>query len=164
MAITEYWPEITAAIAGTWLLLSIFVFWRRAATNLTPVHAATVNPKAEPDFLTVDKKARKAALQRGAEADARIAARNHVDNTPAVQPAIQRSWSWLGTVAVGLSVLTLAAVVVAIVYPEGSIADYIATGGLDSLKESPICIALSVLVLLTRIAVPFINRRTAPAA
>ncbi|HHL42137.1 MAG TPA: hypothetical protein ENJ42_00835 [Hellea balneolensis] len=67
----DAWPlienmlRLTLIVTGVWLALNIFIFLRRRASNLTPVHAARKNKKAEPDFLSVDKKARKSALKRG---------------------------------------------------------------------------------------------------
>lgn len=67
----EAWPlidllfNLTMASAGIWLGITVFVLWRRASSNLTPVNAAEKNRKAQPDFLKVDKKARAEALERG---------------------------------------------------------------------------------------------------
>lgn len=67
----EAWPlidllfNLTMATVGTWLALTVFVWWRRSASNLTPVNAADKNKKAQPDFLKVDKAARAEALERG---------------------------------------------------------------------------------------------------
>jgi hypothetical protein len=43
----------------------LFVYWRRRAANLTPVTAPRRNKDAQPEFLNVDHKARKAAIERG---------------------------------------------------------------------------------------------------
>src|SRR5687768_3481576 len=67
----EAWPlvdrliPITVAVAAIWLALSIFVYWRRRAANLTPVTAPRRNKDAQPDFLNVDHKARREAIERG---------------------------------------------------------------------------------------------------
>lgn len=67
----EAWPlidllfNLTIATVGIWLALTVFVWWRRSASNLTPVNAADKNKKAQPDFLKVDKAARAEALERG---------------------------------------------------------------------------------------------------
>ena len=67
----EAWPlvdrliPITVAVAAIWLALSIFVYWRRRAANLTPVTAPRPNKDAQPDFLNVDHKARREAIERG---------------------------------------------------------------------------------------------------
>lgn len=67
----EAWPiieilfNVTMAIAGIWLALTVFVIWRRHASNLTPVNSTSKNNKAQPDFLKVDQKAREEAIKRG---------------------------------------------------------------------------------------------------
>lgn len=67
----EAWPiieilfNVTMALAGVWLAITVFVIWRRHASNLTPVHAAERNKRAHPDFLKVDQKARQEAIKRG---------------------------------------------------------------------------------------------------
>lgn len=67
----EAWPMIglalnTAAIlAVVWVLISLFVHFRRRSSNLTPVEAARRKKSAQPDFLSVDHAKRAAALERG---------------------------------------------------------------------------------------------------
>jgi hypothetical protein len=67
----DAWPlidrlfQITIAVAAVWLALSLFVYWRRRAANLTPVTAARKSKDAQPDFLNVDHEARRAAIERG---------------------------------------------------------------------------------------------------
>ena len=57
--------QITVAVAALWLALSLFVYWRRRAANLTPVTAPRMSKDAQPEFLKVDHKAREAAIERG---------------------------------------------------------------------------------------------------
>jgi len=63
------WLELllwaTVAIALVWLSLTLFVYMRRKASNLTPVNAPSAKKSAAPDFLKVDQKARDAQIQRG---------------------------------------------------------------------------------------------------
>ncbi len=67
----EAWPlitvlfNVTCVVTGLWLAWTIFVMWRRSASNLTTSGGASPNRAANPDFLSVDEKARKAALKRG---------------------------------------------------------------------------------------------------
>lgn len=67
----DAWPmidrmfDITIIAAAIWLALTIFVYWKRRAANLTPVTAARRSKKAQPEFLKVDHKARRAAIERG---------------------------------------------------------------------------------------------------
>jgi len=74
----EAWPlidllfNLTMASIGIWLAITVFIWWRRSASNLTPVNAAGKNNNAQPDFLNVDKKARTEALERGESFDKEI--------------------------------------------------------------------------------------------
>lgn len=74
----EAWPlidilfNLTMAATGIWLAITVFVWWRRSASNLTPVNAAEKNRKADPDFLKVDHKARAEAIERGEAFDKEI--------------------------------------------------------------------------------------------
>lgn len=74
----EAWPlidllfNLTMATVGIWLALTVFVWWRRSASNLTPVNAADKNKNAQPDFLKVNKAARAEALERGEAFDKEI--------------------------------------------------------------------------------------------
>ena len=67
----EAWPLVelllntTMVSVAIWIAVTIFVWWRRRASNLTPVNAAQANDNAAPDFLSVDKKARDQAEKRG---------------------------------------------------------------------------------------------------
>lgn len=67
----EAWPlidlmfNITMVMVAAWLAITVFVWWRRSASNLTPVNAASKNQAAQPDFLNVDHKARGEALAKG---------------------------------------------------------------------------------------------------
>lgn len=66
----EAWPMIGLALnaaaifAVIWVVISLFVYWRRRSSNLTPVEAARRRKSAQPDFLSVDHEKRAAALDR----------------------------------------------------------------------------------------------------
>lgn len=67
----DAWPlidlmfNITMVVVAVWLAITVFVWWRRSASNLTPVNAAGKNEAAQPDFLKVDHKARGEAQAKG---------------------------------------------------------------------------------------------------
>tara|TARA_R110002126_G_scaffold16625_3_gene66311 strand:- start:7360 stop:7923 length:564 start_codon:yes stop_codon:yes gene_type:complete len=94
---TATWLELllktTIVIASAWLLYSIFVLWRRSATNLTPVTAPGVSGAALPDFLAVDKVARKEALERGDAYEAMLKKREREASQRAEQIATQTTKS-----------------------------------------------------------------------
>lgn len=78
----EAWPLIqwlgtaTAVATAIWIALSVFIWWRRSASNLTPVMAAEVNRRASPDFLERDEAGRAEAIARGAAYDKSLDARD----------------------------------------------------------------------------------------
>lgn len=71
----EAWPlidilfNVTCVVTAVWLAWTVFVLWRRSASNLTTASSASPNRKAQPDFLSVDKKARAEAIKRGESFD-----------------------------------------------------------------------------------------------
>jgi len=71
----EAWPlidllfNITCVVTAIWLATTVFVLWRRNASNLTTSSAASPNRAATPDFLSVDEKARREAIKRGEKFD-----------------------------------------------------------------------------------------------
>lgn len=81
----EAWPlidtvlRVTAAISIIWLALVVFIHLRRNASNLTPVNAARKKKSDQPDFLSVDKSAREAALQRADHFESDLAAREEAE-------------------------------------------------------------------------------------
>jgi len=73
------------AFAVLWLASSIFIQMRRRATNLTSAQQAGVEKDAAPDFLTVDQKAREAALQRGEAYDKALVEREKAEGAAAAR-------------------------------------------------------------------------------
>lgn len=67
----EAWPiidlmmQILVGLFIVWLALALIAWWRRRAYNLTIASTARRNRKAQPDFLSVDQKARRKAMERG---------------------------------------------------------------------------------------------------
>ena len=81
----EAWPLleflllVSAILAGVWLIITLFILWRRSASNLTPVNAARKNKKAQPDFLKVDEKARREAMERGESFEKELERRERIE-------------------------------------------------------------------------------------
>lgn len=62
------WLMVSTALAFLiWVMLALFIYWRRAKTNLTPVDVPAPNRDASPDFLRIDHEKRQQALERGDE-------------------------------------------------------------------------------------------------
>jgi len=89
----EAWPfidllfRITIALVVVWLVLAIFAWWRRRAYNLTIAATARKTRKGQPDFLKVDRKAREAAIARGAAHEDVLEAREREEALAALRAA-----------------------------------------------------------------------------
>ncbi len=114
--------NLTMAAAGIWLAMTVFVIWRRSASNLTPVNDVSKNERAQPDFLTVDEKARREAMARGEAFDRELDKR---DRNEAAQlrrkgrhkrNAAQRI---AGLVSLMMAVFTLLSMVVSTIWQIG---------------------------------------------
>lgn len=81
----QAWPliellfNVTIVTTIIWLGYTVFVMMRRNASNLTPVHATSADKSAEPDFLSVDNKARKEAIKQGEAFDKELDKRDAAD-------------------------------------------------------------------------------------
>ncbi len=71
------WGAVIFAVL--WLASTIFIQMRRRATNLTSTHQAGVKKDATPDFMTVDHKAREAAVKRGEVYDKELTEREKAE-------------------------------------------------------------------------------------
>lgn len=77
----DAWPVIdimTRVLIGltvAWIILALIAWWRRRAYNLTVASTAKRRKKAQPDFLSVDEKARKKAIERGDDYEDQLAKR-----------------------------------------------------------------------------------------
>lgn len=116
----EAWPligiafNVTVALTLVWMCLSVFIFLRRSASNLTPVQAARKDRGDTPDFLSVDKTARKEALQRADAFEKELDEREEAE-ARAARKAEKGPWSLAGTaarlVSLFMSVFTLATMI-----------------------------------------------------
>lgn len=157
----DAWPlidrlfEITVAVAAIWLALSLFVYWRRRAANLTPVTAPGKNKAAQPDFLNVDHEARKAAIERGEAFERQLEAREAEEARSAERVA-------LGTATTGrrlakiaslvMSLFTLGAVIVGSIGNVGRMGEYMQQLSaperiIEVIRSHPIGTAVLVLVI-----------------
>lgn len=106
--------NITAAVTAVWLAWSVFIWWRRSASNLTPVSGAAPNKKAQPDFLSVDHGARKEAIKRGETFDKELDQRDR-DETRAAKRAARMKETRMGRIgrliSFGMALFSLATMV-----------------------------------------------------
>lgn len=92
----EAWPlidilfNIVMAVTAVWLAWTVFIWWRRSASNLTAMSDVTPNKKAMPDFLSVDEKARKEAIKRGESFDRELSRREREDEKARRRTALKK--------------------------------------------------------------------------
>lgn len=65
----------TALVGGLWIVLWLFILWRRKASNLTSATGAKVQKDAAPDFLSVDREKRQAQIKAGEAYDKKLTER-----------------------------------------------------------------------------------------
>lgn len=169
----DAWPMIDLIVTimfvavGIWLFIAIFVYLRRVASNLTPVNAAQKNKKAAPDFLKVDKKARKAAIARGKNFEKDLD-RMERDEARAEAKA-RRSNATLGQRIAGLvslfmSLFTLATMIFGAIFNVSRMGrmmkDYSAQDRIVAVvKDHPIAVAIASLVIAYHIFKFFSDRK-----
>lgn len=108
---------MTVAIVVVWLASSIFIHLRRRATNLTSAHQAKVDKHATPDFMSVDQKARDAAVKRGETYDRELTERAKAEAAAAAGAPVKKSNATLLQSVAGIasflfSLFSLAGVIV----------------------------------------------------
>ena len=112
----EAWPlitmllNVTMAVALVWFLATVFVWWRRQASNLTPVQAAGKKRAAQPDFLNVDQTARAEAIARGAAFDETLEKREREEARANVK-RISLAGRIAGLISLVMSLFTLATMI-----------------------------------------------------
>lgn len=161
----EAWPlielllNITVVSAAVWLVLTVFIWWRRSASNLTPVNAARKNQKAEPDFLSVDRKGRAQAEARGEAFDkelekeeraaAKAAARGGRTQTNLVQKLA-------GFVSLFMSLFALASMIAGSIWQVsrlgGMMKNYSTVDAITKIiRENPVSFSIAALVIAVHI-------------
>jgi hypothetical protein len=89
---------VTVVIVVVWVASSIFINMRRRASNLTSTHEAKVKADVAPDFMTVDHKAREAAVKRGETFERELSEREKAE-AAAGKPAKKSTLSMVQSVA-----------------------------------------------------------------
>lgn len=116
----DAWPlidtlfRITVGLAAVWLLLVLVAWWRRRAYNLTVASTARKSRDAQPDFLRVDQKARKAAIARGEAHEEMLDAREREEALAAMRAGkdpLTTGSRLAGLATFAMSLFTLASVI-----------------------------------------------------
>ncbi|AXE64054.1 hypothetical protein BBF93_07335 [Hyphomonas sp. CACIAM 19H1] len=169
----EAWPiieilfNVTMAAAGIWLALTVFVIWRRHASNLTPVNATSKNNKAQPDFLKVDQKARAEAIKRGDlheraldRRDAEEARAEVKANSAPRREPLTFARRIAGLVTFVMSVFTLFSIVTTSIFTVSRMGDMVGEmSAVDRMVSivmaHPIPVAVCVLIIFARVYTQF---------
>ena len=175
----EAWPlidllfNITMVSVAIWLAITIFVWWRRSASNLTPVNAAGKNKNAQPDFLKVDQSARSEAIERGESFDKEIERRERAEARAAArahQPRGTVSERLARFVSFFMSLFTLATMIFGAIFQVTRMGDmmreYSTTGvnvgrevaDLTVIQNHPISFTIAGLVIVFQIYRFFVDR------
>lgn len=158
----EAWPlitlllNVTMAVAAVWLALTIFVWWRRSASNLTPVQAAGKNKSAQPDFLNVDHAARDAAIARGAAYDEALEKRAREEAAAGKRKPVSLAGRAAGLISLLMSVFTLATMIYGAIFQVsrmGSLMqEYSSVERLGAvIANHPIAFAITTLVIVVHV-------------
>ena len=168
----EAWPlidllfNITMVSVAIWLAITIFVWWRRSASNLTPVNAAGKNKNAQPDFLKVDQSARSEAIERGESFDKEIERRERAEARAAArahQPRGTVSERLARFVSFYMSLFTLATMIFGAIFQVTRMGDmmreYSTTERiLTVIQNHPISFTIAGLVIVFQIYRFFVDR------
>ncbi len=137
-------------IAGlAWLVLTIFIYWRRRATNLTPVDMPCLNPAAQPDFLSINQEKMESALKRGDQFDEILDRREQI---PGELKTAKTARSICGYIAVTLSVLSMLIVVAGSIWPTSVAGQSIVSDSneghlIDVVQSYPIAISIALFAI-----------------
>jgi len=152
-------------VAAIWLALSIFVWWRRSASNLTPVQAARTNKKAQPDFLKVDQKARDAAIERGEKFDKELERQEREEAKQARsedRSPLAISQRIAGLVTFLMSLFTLASMISSAIWQVNRMGDMVRENSLqrigEKIAEYPVTFSVIAFVVCYR-GYRFISQR-----
>ncbi len=172
----DAWPlidwlfQITVGVAALWLALAIFVYWRRRAANLTPVTAPRPSKDAQPDFLNVDHKARRAAIERGEAFERELDEREAEEARRAEMVALGSATTagrFARIASLIMSIFTLATMVLGSIMNIGKMGEMMqqySTGERIAavVRAHPIGTAVIVLVIVAALFQFFTERRWRP--
>ena len=161
----EAWPlidlmfQLTIIFTALWLIWTVFVNWRRSASNLTSIRGANKNKKAEPDFLSVNDLARKEAIKRGETFDKELAASEREEERARLRQQ-KKKQGVIGRIGQLLSLLmavfTIATMISGTIFQVSIMGQYwerfsASERLMTIITEHPIGVAITLLVILYNI-------------
>ncbi|QUL36754.1 hypothetical protein [Erythrobacter sp. JK5] len=161
----DAWPmidiafRITIAVTIVWLMLVIVAWWRRRAYNLTVASTARRNKKAQPEFLSVDEKARAKAIERGERHEDMLEDREREEEIAALKAAkgpLSLAARFASLTSLIMSLFTLASAMSGVVLGVGRMGDYLQEAGTSGrleylLREHTVGSIIVVLVIAIHI-------------
>ncbi|MCA8902196.1 MAG: hypothetical protein KDA53_13225 [Hyphomonas sp.] len=168
----EAWPliellfNITCAVTAVWLAVSVFIWWRRSASNLTVTSGATPNKKAQPDFLKADAKARAEAIKRGERFDQELErrereeARDHKRRQRTAHPASR----WARIISLAMAMFSLATMISGTIFQVSIMGAYwerYSAGEriMKMIEEYPLGVAVTIFVIGYNVVTFFTKRK-----
>lgn len=169
----DAWPLIdmlfntTLIVTGLWLVWTLFVAWRRSASNLTSVSGARANRNAEPEFLSVDEKARKQAIKRGEGFDKELDRRDREGERAERHAARKRETmvSRIGRlVSLGMALFSMATMISGTMFQVSIMGRYWEQYSASErlmrvIEDHPIGVTITVLVILYNLITFVLNFR-----
>ena len=159
--------NILFAVTAVWLAWTVFVWWRRSASNLTSVSDSVPNKKAQPDFLEVDQKARSEAIKRGETFEKELERRER-DEARAAKRGGRGKESRMGRfgrlLSLGMALFSLATMVSGTLFQVTIMGRYweqYSAGErlMKVVSEHPIGVSITIAVILYNIVSFFTNRK-----
>jgi len=158
--------NILAVVTALWLAWTVFIWWRRSASNLTSVSDSVPNKKAQPDFLEVDKKARAEAIKRGETFEKELERRERDEAREAKRSGRKETrMGRLGRfMSLGMALFSLATMISGTLFQVTIMGRYWEqySAGERLMKvvtEHPIGVSITVAVILYNIVSFFTNRK-----
>lgn len=157
--------NITLIVTAIWLIMTVFILWRRHVTNLTVVEAAEPNKKIKPAFLKADKKARAEALKRGDAYADELTRRETAAESDSSDQRLSFAQRIIGIGAFVLAASSLLVIAAGSMFPSSLpgqwLSHYSSEGRIfEVVQANPITIPVSLLVIGCCIGRYFIGRKT----
>lgn len=154
----------TIAFAGLWLVTSILGYMHRKSYNLTRAESGGGKP-ITPDFLKVDEKKRKAAIERGAAYDEVLDARAAAAGQ---SPAVAKADFWSRAAALVTAFFTLAGAVIGTITKVGTMEEGAAQLSnwetfVDIVTQHPVGTTIAIIVIGANIIIFFKATKKTPA-
>ncbi|HPE46831.1 MAG TPA: hypothetical protein PLR76_00465 [Hyphomonas sp.] len=168
----EAWPlidilfNVTCAVTAVWLAVSVFIWWRRSASNLTTVSSASPRRGAQPDFLEVDTKARAEAIKRGERFDQELERRERAEERESRRQARtgKKASRWARFISLAMALFSLATMISGTIFQVSIMGAYweqFSAGEriMAMIRHYPLGVAVTVFVIGYNLITFFINRQ-----